>query len=158
MPADDAPWNAETFIQTLEAHKGRRYPNGAKKKADRVRDVEMEAAQTLLVDAADLWDGRTSAECRDLLLKIVIRRETKDNNWWLDRQGCMKPHQLLADDRIHTIYDELVRMRQIAPLGQQSAPSPATPVSAKPVAPETDAIRTRRMLKEMRAYAAPQGE
>src|SRR6202011_1334343 len=40
MPPASAPWCAETIVQICEARRGRRYPNGAKRKSDRERDVQ----------------------------------------------------------------------------------------------------------------------
>jgi len=126
-------WNEELFIQTMEARKGRRYPNGAKHKADRVRDVEMDAARTLMTDAADIWDGRTIEECRFVLCEIAKFWET---DWWLKQNGQILPHQLLDKDRIHTGYDAQVKAGKI--------PAPGASISTPPS--EDKVVRLRAYL------------
>lgn len=109
MPEDDAPWDKETIVQIHEAHQGRRYPNGAKKKSARIRDNELEAAQ-VIVDMKDLWTDNT-AENRRRLLKIIEHLETRQNQWWINTNGHVMPHQLVDKDRIHQMVDELKRLK-----------------------------------------------
>ncbi len=124
MPGDDAIWNAETIVQIHEAHQGRRYPNGAKRKSDRIRDKELGSAQSLLAMSSDLWTQNTS-ENRQCLLDIIIRLETRHNNWWIDTNGHVMPHQLVDKDRIHMINDEIKRQRpaNVTPMPQRQQQS-----------------------------------
>lgn len=128
MPGDDVAWNAETIVQIHEAHQGRRYPNGAKRKSDRIRDKELGSAQSLLAMSSDLWTPNAS-ENRQHLLDIIIRLETRHNNWWIDTNGHVMPHQLVDKDRIHMINDEIKRQRpsNVTPMPQrQQSPSNGT--------------------------------
>ena len=111
MPSDGVPWTAETIVQVHEAHKGRRYPNGAKRKSDRIRDNELEAAQSLLLLASDLWTEETATNC-GRLLKIIKHVQTRKDSWWLKNVegGYVDPHHLTDHDRVHTMWDELARM------------------------------------------------
>ncbi len=111
LPGDDAVWNAETIVQIHEAHQGRRYPNGAKRAANRVRDKELAASEDMLL-MTDIWESDNTAENRRRLLKIIIRQETRKENWWLETNGHITPHQLVEKDRIHQMVDELKRMKQ----------------------------------------------
>jgi hypothetical protein len=130
MPDGSVAWNAETFVQVCEARRERRYPNGAKRKSERVRDTELAAATELLKpEMADIWTEDTAYNIA-LLCNICTQLETRKNKWWLETNGPVMPHQLLDKDRIHTMYDELVRLNQLrmlSPDRSDVATTPSTP-------------------------------
>lgn len=154
MPSDDAPWNGETITQICEARQGRRYPNGAKDPRARVRDKEVKSSQAV-AEMHDLWTGNTGTN-RDYLIKLMNQLETRHDNWWLETNGHVMPHQLVDKDRIHAMHDELQRIeakkqsdgRVISFQGRQSAnqaserPSPL----ASPEARQRNKERLRQKI------------
>jgi len=156
MPGDDAPWNAETIVQIFEAHQGRRYPNGAKRAADRVRDKELASASAMLL-MTDIWDSDNIADNHRRLLKIIVQQETRSNNWWLENNGHVMPHQLVEKDRIHQRVDELVRLKQAkTPPPLKSASPVVIPLSPEEEAKKQASIQRAREMKQ--AYLQKQAE
>lgn len=110
LPTDE--WTPQAILQVFESHHGRRYPNGAKRKSDRIRDKELESCVTLH-SMTDLWKG-TTEEKSAYLLRLIVHQETRHENWWLDHNGHVLPHQFVEKDRIHTMADELDRLNKKA--------------------------------------------
>jgi hypothetical protein len=109
MPANDAPWTAETIVQIHEARRGSRYPNGAKRTS--VREKALAHAGALLAMAADLWTESTK-DNRDFYIQALELREKQDNAWFFEHNGYAMPHHMVKDDRIHTVAAQLKRQQK----------------------------------------------
>lgn len=137
MPPDDVAWNAETLVQVLEARQGRRFPNGAKKKVDRVRDQALRDAEAI-IDMEDID--------RIAFVLAVDHLENRKNKWWLDNVGHVQPRHLLKNDKIHEMIDEL--KRQYGPSWREKLMSkttstatrkPSGPLAVLPPPPKSNA-------------------
>lgn len=109
MPTAEDAWTPETILQVFEARLGRRYPNGAKRASDRVRDVELASCQGLY-EMSDLWGPDTLKNAKRLD-RLINQLETRHNKWWLNTNGRVMPHNLVEKDRAHQMLDELRRER-----------------------------------------------
>lgn len=154
MPDEKAIWSPETILEIFEARIGRRYPNGAKRASSRVRDVELDSC-TGIYQMTDLWSGDVIANVTELNT-IIDHMETRNNNWWLNTNGHVLPHQLVDKDRIHTMVEELKRKNKASNQHRTTASVPLTGMGHdEAMELATDVLQQTRELGYSKIQATP---
>lgn len=146
MPTGKEGFTPETLLLVCEARQGRLYPNVGRYQKDHIRDQELAASHELYQLGADIWTDDAAANIA-LFCKLCEQQETRRESWWLNHHGHIKPHNLFEKDRLHAMYDEVMRQEALATAkkaegdkGQEQSQEPPTHqrtvgISGLPVVP-----------------------